>query len=1490
MKRQMNQTVLRVVLLVAGAGMFAWPTPALVSADVADFTGDQSDGILSGVDFFCPPVYTLNIYNLTTDITPASNSPGVGIVRQAADGKAGANGSSWFTTATGENGDVGGLGGELIGQLPYLTFVGPTVNFTGGEFEIISSGMVAGGIQAESRGGNGGAGGWANSVLWKALGGAGGSGGWGMPVTVTSNGGIHATGGFFAPGIWGVSVGGAGGAGGATDSAEGAWGGAGGAGGSGRAVTVHNDGDISTGGVFSAGILATSAGGDGGVGGSAHTGGNAYGGQGGAGGDGGTVIVTNDGSIQADGILTFGVAAVSGGGTGGDGGSGDSVLSYGKGGDGGRGGTAGPVEIYNYGDITITSTMGSSQEKGFTAGILGQSLGGIGGNGGSGSSIVGVGGSAQGGGSAGSVDIENTGVIHATGLATRGILAQSVGGYDGSGGTGSGIIVGWGGSGRSAGDAGLVEVGNSGAITATGDDSVSILAQSIGGGGGDPGYSAAGWVFAVGGTGSAAGNGGAVTVTNTGPLQTSGADALGIAAQSIGGGGGFAGLACAFLVLGGSGDSSGNGDSVTVANDGSVTTTGHSSDSISAQSIGGGGGIADGAGSINVGWWGSIGGSGGAGGDGGIVTVNSSGDLQTSGDDASGIRAQSIGGGGGRGGWSFTGFASPVVEDLTVSALEPDIIAAAFDLTEWLLGGGGGGGDGNQVDVTTEDVATISTEGDGSFGIHAQSVGGGGGSGRLAKSVGYFISTAIGGDGGGGGNAGAVNVTSDSAITTQGDDAHGILAQSIGGGGGAGGNASAVAGVPVTTNVDLGLVIGSAESEAGAGGAGGDGGFVTVNSTGDISTSGLRSAGILGQSVGGGGGDGGNSVAEVISVNGSTVATSIGGAGGDGGNGGVVDVDSSGGIATQGGSAYGIVAQSIGGGGGSGGNSTALTANITVLTGLGDLFSPTLDISLSVGGSGGDGGDGALVDVDTFSTGGIVTQGDFAHGILVQSVGGGGGAGGDSTTINIDLSTNPTDYVPFFDFLTVGGSVAIGGSGGLGGNGDQADVTNGGSISTAGNFAAGVVAQSIGGGGGVAGRTHSDYYGFTGPGSSMVLEGSSGGRGNGGNVTVLNNGDITTEGGFAPGILAQSIGGGGGFAGISEDDGISTLSFGASAKGVFAQNTGFGVGFSGSAGGWGSAGAVSVTHTGSITTLGDMSHGILAQSAAGYGTAGPVTVTLASDIMANGVDSDGIHAQSVGGGGRGDISINIGGGMVRGGSGAGTGVNIDGGVDNTLTNAGSISALSGTAIIGGIGNDTVNNNGIVTGTVRLGTGTNAFNNNAAGILNSGALIDLGAGNALTNAGILSPGGTGTILNTILIGDLVQSASGVWELEIGGFTPESFDSIDITGTLTGETSILSLSSTMGGINFSFLPGYDIASEIGPGQSMTLQFLNAGDLDGFASGMSYSVLGSPWAFQYDVFQQDGGLFLRAVNTIPAPGALLLGSIGLGLLGWGRRRMRS
>jgi len=221
-------------------------------------------------------------------------------------------------------------------------------------------------------------------------------------------------------------------------------------------------------------------------------------------------------------------------------------------------------------------------------------------------------------------------------------------------------------------------------------------------------------------------------------------------------------------------------------------------------------------------------------------------------------------------------------------------------------------------------------------------------------------------------------------------------------------------------------------------------------------------------------------------------------------------------------------------------------------------------------------------------------------------------------------------------------------------------------------------------------------------------------------------------------------------------------------------------------------GAVTVTSIGNIATTGTGAFGIVAENLG----AGAVTVTSSGNITASGSnDASGIAAGSAGG----PITITVKSGTVSGGSGISAGVVIAGGTNNTLTNMGTVTALSGVAILGEVftgppgGNNTVNNFGTVTGSVVLdstrlvdnmilggGGGANTFNNMAGGLFNSGATVSLGAGNTLTNAGTLSPGGVGVIQTTALSGNLVQSATGrlLTDINIGGATS---DRINVSGT-------------------------------------------------------------------------------------------------------------
>ncbi|MGH6828033.1 MAG: autotransporter domain-containing protein, partial [Rhizomicrobium sp.] len=88
--------------------------------------------------------------------------------------------------------------------------------------------------------------------------------------------------------------------------------------------------------------------------------------------------------------------------------------------------------------------------------------------------------------------------------------------------------------------------------------------------------------------GGGGGNGGAVNVTDTGNITTYGVGADGIFAQSIGGAGGLAGTSAAsVLAFMGSDGNAGNGGTVTVNHTGSIIATGNDASAIFAQSVGG---------------------------------------------------------------------------------------------------------------------------------------------------------------------------------------------------------------------------------------------------------------------------------------------------------------------------------------------------------------------------------------------------------------------------------------------------------------------------------------------------------------------------------------------------------------------------------------------------------------------------------------------------------------------------------------------------------------------------------------------------------------------------------------------------------------------------------------------------------------------------------------------------------------------------------------
>ncbi|CAH1651485.1 Autotransporter domain-containing protein [Hyphomicrobiales bacterium] len=1121
-----------------------------------------------------------------------------------------------------------------------------------------------------SQGGRGGEG---NLAIYEghyelfASAGAGGAGG---DVTVTHLSSLET----FSRYLGGIIVSSKGGAGGengiiaegGTQSPDAGRGGA-----SGRALlTIDKAASVTTHGTGAAAVVVESI---------AGNGSSVYRGSDTAGGHAGSVtrvdkkpsiVLSSAGSITTSGNYAPAILLQS---VGGEGGKGGITAVGGRGTDGGAGGAGGDIEA---------TTSGSIETSGkYAYGLVAQSVGGSGGAGGGGVVYGGGGGDA---GKAGRVTLTNSGSILTKGEGSAGMVAQSVGGGNAvqafqsdlvappakGGGAGGGsmfLFFSTGGPGGTGGNGDTVTVTNSNRIETQGKNALGIFAQSVGGGGGGGGdASAFGLLFtkALGGSAGGGGDGRAVTVNNIASaatagsalgrgIVTSGEGSSGIVAQSIGGGGGKGGSAQAraigaqaavAIALGANGGPGGSGDTVQITNGTSIETKGNNAHGIQAMSIGGGGGIAGAslAEAVSLGVIKqlpsvavavALGATGGKGGSGRDVTVNNAGQIITSGSDAFAISAMSIGGGGGQGGFA----------DAAASTLGGPSVASV-NVAVGVGGSGGAGGSGGTVRVTNNQ--TLKTSGDQASAILAGSIGGGGGAGGGADIAGYPLGTGkaaavdvvLGGSGGSGNIGSTVNLTNSGTIETTGFAANGMHAFSIGGGGGVGGagvskSSTRLPGNAGSIPASYGTSMAATVAVGGKGGTGGIGGTVDLTNSGSIQTFAADARGILAQSIGGGGGLAASGHASTHTKFQGSFA--IGGDGGSGNNGGLVTITNRSGatIETHGDGAFGIQAQSIGGGGGSGGSGSAgpeddFTATLikeakaaafrnTMLTLL-PKFSKRWKISnsapisvsygQSVGGKGGAGGNGSTVTLTNAGT--ISTHGMGATGLFAQSIGGGGGNGGAST-------------VPGAKLVNI--KLSLGGSGGAGGDGGSTTVTNSGTIRTEGVSSFGVLAQSIGGGGGL-GVAGIDEGGSPFDPITLTAGGTGGAHGAGQRVIVDNTGAISTSGAEAHGVVAQSVGGGGGLILLNRRDvnaaadlkdvfnsdekaflkrhNIDVDAVIADAQAARRQNPVQAQAYKLELGGngvKGNGGAVTVKSSGSITTSGLNAFGILAQSIGGGG-------------------------------------------------------------------------------------------------------------------------------------------------------------------------------------------------------------------------------------------------------------------------------------------------
>jgi hypothetical protein len=1407
----------------------------------------------------------------------------------------------------------------------------------------------------------------ATAVIVESLGGAGSvrgsgtfysnpfvtKGGSAGSATLTNGNHIETTG-DYAIGALVQSVGGSGGR---QDTTAGGQPGA--EGGVGGSANVVNAGTISTAGNYAFGILAQSVGGQGGKGGGA----NFSAGDGGDAGAGGAVKVTNHGAVSTGGIETGGVGAVgvvaqsigggqpldalqvipsqnrSGGGAGGYGG----FLFFGSGGSGGKGADGGEVTVLNDGQIT------THREKAY--GVLAQSIGGSGGGGGNATSFgllfdIALGGSGGVGGSGGKVTVTTNAssdngspaLISTKGDQAAGLVAQSVGGGGGVGGSAKARAVGSvvtvataiGGSGGKGGSGGTVSVENGHAIKTDGTRSYGIQAMSIGGGGGDGGSSLATAIgagvdprvpnivvaTAVGGRGGEGATGGTVTVVNFGDIDTTKSDASGILAMSIGGGGGAGGIADAtgatvnagkeivslkyVTGLGGEGGSGGVAGRINVTNNAKINTSGSQATGVAAYSIGGGGGLGGSATALDyafgkgfsVSMNTSISGSGGAGNKGGRVEVSNTGQIKTAGFAANGIHGLSVGGGGGAGGsgtvTAYAGVPRSVYAAIGISGVAEKVASPAASLLpvspktltiNGTVGGNGGiGGDAGAVEITNAGI--IYTAESDARGIFAQSIGGGGGSaaaGAAEPSSKIQLSQAVGGRGGAAGFGSDVVVTNkvSAQIKTSSDGSYAIQAQSVGGGGGSGGSASATAGDSFLSSAGKGagkyaigtflntlkfintiynLADGNSaflnlvskinfkpeipfslsydNSVGGRGGAAGAGGSVQVTNDGELSTKGNIASAIFAQSIGGGGGNGGSanvSGGKIINLKSVT-----GGDGGAKGGGGKVTVNQNGSITTEGASSFGILAQSIGGGGGLGASAVDRSGWDPL-----NVFTTRVGGANGENGSGGtSGADGSGGRIEIDNQGSISTKETEAHGIVAQSIGGGGGAsimnvtdpygllslkGALTSAEKQELENYGIDFDEAVAVTEAAKKAADGSSptatikarlGGenSSGSGGAVEIKNSGTVTTGGPAAFGILAQSIGGGGGLSTNGQANVAMAAGQ-----VGGSAGTTGGGGAVIVSLEGHarINTNGSASHGVFAQSIGGGGGYGGTTGNapafvmadkttgdggkveiklaDGSVVMTRGSKAHGVFVQSLGGG-------GGW----VTDTSDRADFTTAGT-------SRAQASGKGGVIDITSNGSIATQGADAYAIVAQSgvqrtdgsIDPGRTGDtIKITVD-GIVSGGSASGAGIRLDGGANNTITvlEDGNVSARSGRAIVGSLAQDTLTNRGIIVGDIDLrGAGPGAgdsFVNGAPG--QSGALlltglhgiIDLGSAGRLTNHGVIDIGGAGRVADLKVTGNFTQSQNGQLLIDIDARASEAAlrsdhlnvsESVDLRGTV------------------------------------------------------------------------------------------------------------
>ncbi len=528
-------------------------------------------------------------------------------------------------------------------------------------------------------------------------------------------------------------------------------------------------------------------------------------------------------------------------------------------------------------------------------------------------------------------------------------------------------------------------------------------------------------------------------------------------------------------------------------------------------------------------------------------------------------------------------------------------------------------------------------------------------------------------------------------------------------------------------------------------------------SAGQFTTNGNVAYGLLAQSIGGGGGQGADGSADITH---KTIATpslllGINGSGGNGGKGGAINmnaVDSLFGATTYGTGSHAAVLQSIGGGGG-----------IATMASSASFEGESLILQLGGGGSGSASG-GGNITVDTAIV--ANTSGHGAYGLIAQSIGGGGGIAYAGEAANISSATiDNTGQNNWND--ASGGAVHV--------TLNSSNVSEGGyfDIDTTGSAAHGVVLQSIGGGGGIAGDPAASalQMGWLGGGQARQYATTAGG----GNITLdLGELNMKVSGDNSYGVIMQSIADGGGLGGTTQ--------------GSFAGSV-----YDHSQGGGSKAGSITFTQSGELLAYGNNAVGVFAQSDGDISQASPISVTINGTLQTKTGDPNGV------------------------------GVWLDGGSETNTVNVGGeiLSTVAIRQTRNGVAK--VNNTGIISGSQIL----SAENSEAVGIVNNtGTLLNARTiKGTVFNEGKVLIGAKSQIDNMHVTNDFNQRGNG--ELHVStDFSNRLGDMITIDGSapLGGRVQIDAI-TLMPNRELTFLQAGSLTSNAVVGGASTLFDFNA-----------------------------------------------------------------